>query len=203
VTFRDTGHLPAGNRRVARTYHDPIPIKEPRMITTRRLTQATLLAAYIATIPAANLAVEHFGVVPVGFGYLAPAGVYAVGVALVLRDVAREAAGRLAVVAAIAVGAALSYLLASPALALASAAAFAVAESLDFAVYEPLRRRGLVVAMLASNAVGLAVDSLIFLWLAFHSLEFLPGQLVGKAWMTLAAVAVIAVIARRRQAVTA
>lgn len=173
------------------------------MTTTRRLTQIALLAAYVATIPAANLAVEHFGVVPVGFGLVAPAGVYAVGIALVLRDLAREAAGRVAVVAAIAVGALLSWLLATPALALASAAAFAVSESLDFAVYEPLRKRGLLTAMTASNTVGLAADSLIFLWLAFGSLAFLPGQLVGKAWMTAAAVAVIAVIGRRRTAVTA
>lgn len=158
------------------------------------------LAAYIATIPAANWAVAHYGVVPVGFGLLAPAGVYAVGIALVLRDLAREAAGRWAVVAAIAVGALLSWLLATPALALASAAAFAVSESLDFAVYEPLRKRGLLAAMATSNAVGLAADSLIFLWLAFASLEFLPGQLVGKAWMTLAAVAVIAVLRRRVRA---
>jgi uncharacterized PurR-regulated membrane protein YhhQ (DUF165 family) len=163
---------------------------------------AIALTAYIATIPAANLAVTHFGAVPVGFGYLAPAGVYLVGLALVLRDLAREAAGRAAVVAAIAAGALLSWLLASPALALASAAAFAVSEALDFAVYEPLRQRGLPVAMLASNAVGLLADSLIFLWLAFGSLEYLPGQLLGKAWMTLAAVAVIAVIARRRESVT-
>ena len=161
------------------------------------------LAAYIATIPAANLAVTHFGAVPVGFGFAAPAGVYLVGAALVLRDVAREAAGRGAVVAAIVAGALLSWLLASPALALASAVAFAVSEVLDFAVYEPLRRRGLLTAMLASNAVGLLADSMIFLWLAFGSFTYLPGQLLGKAWMTLAAVAVIAVIARRRaQAVT-
>ncbi|MCZ4602955.1 VUT family protein [Streptomyces sp. Lzd4kr] len=163
---------------------------------------AIALAAYIATIPAANLAVTEFGAVPVGFGYLAPAGVYFVGLALILRDLAREAAGRGAVVAAIAVGAALSWWLADPALAFASAAAFAVAESMDFAVYEPLRKRGLPVAMLASNAVGLLADSLIFLWLAFRSFEYLPGQLLGKAWMTLAAVTVIAVLARRRQAVT-
>jgi uncharacterized PurR-regulated membrane protein YhhQ (DUF165 family) len=69
---------------------------------------------------------------------------------------------------------------------------------MDFAVYEPLRQRGLTVAMLASNAVGLLADSLIFLWLAFGSLAFLPGQLLGKAWMTLAAVAVIALLQRRR-----
>ena len=27
------------------------------------------------------------------------------------------------------------------------------------------------------------VDSVVFLWLAFGSLEFLAGQIVGKAWM--------------------
>ncbi|WP_244502612.1 hypothetical protein [Streptomyces oceani] len=58
------------------------------------------LAAYIATIPA----VTHIGALPVGFGYEAPAGVYMVGLALVLRDLAREAAGRRAILAAIALG---------------------------------------------------------------------------------------------------
>lgn len=172
-------------------------------MTTRRMAAGAVLAAYIATIPAANWLVTEYGVQPVGFGFLAPAGVYALGLALVLRDLAREAAGRRAVVAAIAVGAVLSWWLADPALALASAAAFMVAESMDFAVYEPLRRRGLPVAMLASNAVGILADSLIFLRIGFGNFDFLPGQLLGKAWMTLAAVAVITLIARRRQTVTA
>ncbi|MEU0589918.1 VUT family protein [Streptomyces ardesiacus] len=159
------------------------------------------LAAYVATIPAANLAVEHFGAVPVGFGYLAPAGVYVVGLALVLRDLARKAAGRGAVVAAIVAGTVLSWWLADPGLAAASAAAFVVAESMDFVVYEPLRERGLLLAMLASNAVGIVADSLLFLRIGFGGFEFLPGQLLGKAWMTLAAVTVLAVIARRRKVV--
>lgn len=173
------------------------------MPTRRTALGLTAVAAYIATIPAANIAVEHFGVVPVGFGLMAPAGVYAVGVALVLRDLAREAAGRAAVLAAIAVGAVLSWLLATPALALASTAAFAVSETMDFAVYEPLRKRGLLAAMSASNVVGIAADSLIFLWLAFGSLAFLPGQLVGKAWMTLVAIAVIGAVRARRVEVAA
>ncbi|MFD4577185.1 VUT family protein [Streptomyces sp. NPDC058417] len=158
------------------------------------------LVAYVATIPAANLAVTHFGAVPVGFGYVAPAGVYMVGLALVLRDLARESAGRGAVLAAIAVGTILSYFLADPALAGASAAAFAVAETMDFVVYEPLRKRGLLIAMLASNAVGLLADSLLFLKLAFGSFEYLPGQILGKAWMTFAAIAVLALLRRRKQA---
>ncbi|MFF2352685.1 VUT family protein [Kitasatospora sp. NPDC058115] len=162
----------------------------------RRLGAAGALVAYIATIPAANMAVTHFGVVPVGLGYLAPAGVYLVGIALVLRDVARETAGRWPVAVAVLVGAALSYWLASPELATASAAAFALSEGLDFMVYEPLRKRGLIIAMLASNLVGMIADSLVFLTLAFGSLQFLPGQLLGKAWMTVAAV--VAIAARRR-----
>ncbi|MGW0927600.1 VUT family protein [Streptomyces sp. NPDC002644] len=157
------------------------------------------LAAYILTIPAANLAVTHLGALPVGFGYVAPAGVYIVGLALVLRDLARESAGRGAVVGAIAIGTVLSYFLADPALAVASAAAFAVAESMDFVVYEPLRKRGLLVAMLASNAVGLLADSLLFLKLAFGSLEFLPGQILGKAWMTIAALVVLGALRRQKQ----
>ncbi|MFF4150144.1 VUT family protein [Streptomyces sp. NPDC001651] len=158
------------------------------------------LVAYVATIPTANLAVTHFGAVSVGFGYAAPAGVYMVGLALVLRDLARESAGRGAVLAAIAVGTILSYFLADPALAGASAAAFAVAETMDFVVYEPLRKRGLLIAMLASNAVGLLADSLLFLKLAFGSFEYLPGQILGKAWMTFAAIAVLALLRRRKQA---
>lgn len=158
------------------------------------------LAAYILTIPAANLAVTHFGAVPVGFGYVAPAGVYIVGLALVLRDLARETAGRGAVLGAIAVGTVLSYFLADPALALASAVAFAVAETMDFVVYEPLRKRGLLIAMLASNAVGLLADSFLFLKLAFDSFAFLPGQILGKAWMTVAAYVVLAALRRRKQA---
>jgi len=160
------------------------------------------LAAYIATIPAANLAVTHFGAVPVGFGYVAPAGVYLVGLTLVLRDLAREAAGRGSVLAAIAIGTVLSYLLADPSLAMASTIAFAVAELMDFAVYEPLRQRGLLVAMFVSNAIGLLADSLLFLQLAFDSLEYLPGQILGKAWMTLAAVAVLTLLRQGKRITT-
>lgn len=169
------------------------------MTTRRTALGLTAVAAYIATIPAANWAVAHYGAVPVGFGLVAPAGVYAVGIALVLRDLAREAAGRAAVVAAIAAGAVLSWLLATPTLALASTAAFAVSETLDFAVYEPLRERGLIAAMAASNAAGMLADSLIFLSVAFGSLTYLSGQLLGKAWMTVIAVAVIALLQRARR----
>jgi hypothetical protein len=63
-------------------------------------------------------------------------------------------------------------------------------------VYEPLRKRGWLPAVVASNAVGIVVDSMLFLWLAFGSMALLNGQLVGKAWMTLLALPVIALLRR-------
>ena len=63
--------------------------------------------------------------------------------------------------------------------------AFLVSELADLAVYTPLARRRLVAAVVASSFVGLVVNSIMFLWLAFGSLEFLLGQVVGKAWMVL------------------
>jgi hypothetical protein len=42
--------------------------------------------------------------------------------------------------------------------------------------------------------VTAVIDSWLFLTLAFGSLQFFWGQVVGKAWMTLLAVAVIATV---------
>lgn len=165
----------------------------------KRILAAALAVAYLGTIVAANWAITRFGMVPVGFGLLAPAGVYFAGLAFTLRDLLHAAAGRLAVVAAIVAGAGLSFAVATPFLAVASAAAFGLSELADFAVYEPLHRRRWLVAVAASNMVGLAVDSALFLWLAFGSLAFLPGQIVGKAWMTGLAVALLAVVRRWRR----
>lgn len=145
------------------------------------------LAIYILSIVAANWAVATFGIVPVGFGLYAPAGVYFAGIAFTARDLTQDRLGKSAVLAAIVVGAALSALL-SPALALASGVAFLVSELADFAVYTPLRRRGWLAAVVASNVVGVIVDSALFLALAFGSLDYLLGQVVGKLWMTALAV---------------
>jgi hypothetical protein len=80
---------------------------------------------------------------------------------------------------------------------LASTAAFLLSEFADFAVYTPLARRRLVAAVVASSIVGLVVDSIVFLWLAFGSMEFLVGQIVGKLWMVLLAAPFVAFIRRR------
>lgn len=157
-------------------------------------------ACFVGTVWAANYALTTWGTVPVGFGLEAPAGVYFAGLAFTLRDVTHRALGRTAVVACISAGALLSLAIEADAtlpgghapIAVASAAAFCLSELGDLAVYEPLRDRGWLGAVVASNAVGIVIDSLLFLWLVgLLSGSLFAGQLVGKAWMTLAALPVI------------
>jgi len=148
------------------------------------------LVAYIATIFAANWAIVTFGPVSVGFGLYAPAGVYFAGLAFTFRDLTQDSLGRRWTYAAIVIGAGLSGLLSGP-LAIASGVAFLLSETADLLVYTPLHERHWLAAVGASNTVGLVVDSVLFLWLAFGSLEFLAGQIVGKLLMTLIAVVVL------------
>jgi queuosine precursor transporter len=173
----------------------------------RKYIEGTIfLALFCLTIPAANWMIGHAGTVcvpngpcliPVAPGVMAPSGVLMVGAALVLRDLVQRRLGIAFGVGAIIVGAAISAGLAPPALVLASATAFLLSELGDFAVYTPLARRKLVAAVVASSTVGLVVDSVVFLWLAFASLEFLPGQIIGKLWMVLLAIPFVAYLRRR------
>lgn len=144
-------------------------------------------ALFVSTVFAANWAVNHFGLVHVGFGLLAPAGVWFAGLAFVLRDTTQRFGGRALVVAAIIIGAACSAAV-STSLALASGVAFLVSEFCDMAVFTPLERRGFLGAVVASNVVGAFVDSFLFLSLAGFPLELWRGQVVGKLWITAAAV---------------
>lgn len=156
------------------------------------------LFLYVATIVLANWAIQTFGVVGVGFGLMAPAGVLFAGFAFTLRDLVQERCGKGWAVAAILLGAAVSWFV-SPTFAVASGAAFLASELADMAVYTPLRRRHWLGAVALSNTVGLALDSALFLWLAFGSLDFLAGQVVAKLAVTVATVAALWVVRRRWQ----
>jgi len=149
-----------------------------------------LASLFVGTVFGANWAITHYGVIGVGFGYQAPAGVLFAGLAFTLRDLLHESGGRKWVLAAILLGAVSSFLIEDGRqFAIASAVAFTLSETIDFAIYEPLRHRHWLGAVALSNTFGLVVDSVIFLWLAFGNLDFLPGQLIGKAYMTILAVA--------------
>jgi uncharacterized PurR-regulated membrane protein YhhQ (DUF165 family) len=164
---------------------------------TRSAVGLVAAALFVATVFAANYAVNRWHFVPVGFGYRAPAGVFFAGLAFTLRDEVHDRLGARAVLAAVAVGAASSWLI-SGRLAAASAAAFAASELCDLAVYAPLRDRGYTVAVVASNIVGAVIDSWLFLTIAFGSTAFLAGQVIGKLEMTLLVLPLLAVRARRR-----
>jgi uncharacterized PurR-regulated membrane protein YhhQ (DUF165 family) len=164
------------------------------------------LVLFCATIPLANWMIGHVGVVcaasgpcliPVAPGLMAPSGVLMIGIALVLRDLVQRRLGVEFGIGAIVAGAAISAGLAPRSLVIASAAAFLLSEFADFAVYTPLARRRLVLAVLASSLIGLIVDSIVFLWLAFGSLDFLAGQVVGKLWMVLLAMPFVVYLRRR------
>jgi uncharacterized PurR-regulated membrane protein YhhQ (DUF165 family) len=58
-------------------------------------------------------------------------------------------------------------------------------------VYTPLQKRNLITAVVASNVVGLIVDSYVFLSLAGIPIEYMEGQVVGKLWMTALAIPAI------------
>jgi uncharacterized PurR-regulated membrane protein YhhQ (DUF165 family) len=173
----------------------------------RRIVEGMVfLALFALTIPAANWLIGHAGTVcvpngpcliPVAPGLMAPSGVTVIGFALVLRDLAQRRLGFGMAVGAIIVGAALSALLAPPALVIASGVAFLMSEIADLAVYTPLARRRLIAAVVASSMIGLVIDSIVFLWLAFGSLEFLLGQIVGKSWMVLLSIPLVVWLRRR------
>jgi uncharacterized PurR-regulated membrane protein YhhQ (DUF165 family) len=166
------------------------------------------LALFAASIPAANWLIQNVGTVcvpsgpcliPVAPGLSAPSGVLMIGLALVLRDLVQRRLGLGWAIAAIGIGAVLSAAFAPPTLVVASAAAFLLSEVADLAVYTPLQKRGLVLAVFASSLAGLVIDSIVFLYLAFGSLDYLAGQIVGKAWMVLLALPVIRWIKHREE----
>ncbi len=172
----------------------------------RNVEGGIFLVLFCLTIPAANWMIGHVGIVcpsngpclvPVAPHIMAPSGVLMIGAALVLRDLVQRRLGVEFGIGAIVVGAAISAAIAPASLVIASAAAFLLSEAADFAVYTPLARRRLVLAVVASSLVGLMVDSVVFLWLAFGSLDFLPGQIIGKLWMVLLAVPLVAYLRRR------
>jgi queuosine precursor transporter len=173
----------------------------------RRREGFVFFVAFTACVPLANWMIGHVGtmcvpngpcVIPVGPGGLsAPSGVLAIGVALVLRDLLHRRLGLGWALAAILLGAALSAAIAPPALVAASAVAFLLSELADLSVYTPLQRRGLVGAVAASSIAGLVVDSVVFLTVAFGSLDYLPGQVVGKLWVVLIALPFIRLMRKR------
>ncbi len=152
------------------------------------------IALFILTIPLGNWVVMNVGyvcpeggpcLVPVWPGIMSPSGVLIAGLALVLRDAVHHFMGGKWAVYSIFAGAVVSGLVSDMSLIVASTCAFLFSEMADFAVYAPMRKRFPAWAVIASGLVGSVVDSCLFLSLAFGSLEFVLGQVIGKVWVSL------------------
>ena len=178
----------------------------PDIDRIRRREGIAYFAAFTATVPLANWLIGNVGtycvpdgpcLIPVGLGQTAPSGVLAIGAALVLRDLVQRRLGILWSILAILLGATFSAAFSPQDLVIASTAAFLLSELADLTVYTPLQRRRLLLAVLASGFVGLTIDSIVFLWLAFGSLDFLAGQVTGKIWMILLALPILHFLRRR------
>jgi queuosine precursor transporter len=152
----------------------------------------SLSVAFVALAVLANWLASKYTVHVPFTPYLAPAGVFCIGAALVLRDWIQQIAGLWWTLALVIIGGVASYLIGDAAgwtglqkIAVASLVAFIVSETVEAAVFTPIRNRSLTVGVLASGMVGNALDSWLFLTLAFGSTAFFWGNFWGKAEMIL------------------
>jgi len=142
------------------------------------------LAGFIAVIYLANYAISNWGAAPsfpggphtvTLLGLTAPSGVLFVGLGFSLRDGAQMALGKWWILAAISVGAILAYFATSGSvkIALGSALALLIGETADWSAYTPMVERGKVTgAIVLSNTIGAAIDTTVFLAVAFGWVGF-------------------------------
>lgn len=177
--------------------------------TSQLSNRRTLLlaSAYVGLAILANwLASKYVVHVPLT-PYLAPAGVFCIGGVLVLRDWLQQLVGLYWSIALVYVAGVLSWAVAEVAgwsdlrrVALASLVAFTISETVEALVFTPLRRRSLTLGVALSATVGNAVDSWVFLTVAFSSTAFFWGQFWGKS-EAIAAGVVLTLFRRRLVAV--
>lgn len=160
-------------------------------------TRVAIVSAlvYVGAIILANWMIAHVGLAtptahlwPVGFGLMAPSGTYCAALTFPARDVLQRAGGRWWGVAAIFVGAGVSFAISTPTIAVASGLTFLFSETADFLIYTPIQRRHFPAAVVASGLTAAVVDSVLFLRLAGIPFAVaLPGLLLAKAYVQLVA----------------
>ncbi|HEV2593243.1 MAG TPA: VUT family protein [Gaiellaceae bacterium] len=164
---------------------------------------ALLAAAFVALVLLANwLASAYIVHVPLT-PYTAPAGVFCIGGVLVLRDWMQQLGGLVRTMPLVYAAGLASWLVGDLAgwtslekIAIGSVVAFTVSETVEALVFTPLRTRSLTLGVALSATVGNAIDSWIFLTIAFSSTAFFWGQFWGKNEAI--AVGVLLTLSRRR-----
>jgi len=160
-----------------------------------------LLALVLLANWLASAYVVHVPLTP----YVAPAGVFCIGGVLVLRDWMQQLGGLVRTMPLVYAAGLLSWLVGDLArwtslekVAVASVVAFTLSETLEAVVFTPLRRRNLTLGVALSATAGNALDSYVFLTLAFSSTAFFWGQFWGKSEAI--AFGLLLTLARRRLA---
>jgi uncharacterized PurR-regulated membrane protein YhhQ (DUF165 family) len=131
---------------------------------------------YVALIVAVNYGFSVVPLLKLPDGTMWPPMSLVVGFIFVVRDFAQREIGH-KVLLAMLVGAALSYVMADPYVAIASAAAFLVSEVADWLVYS-LTKRPLSQRIIYSSLLSAPLDSAVFLFAIQHF------SIVGVVTMT-------------------
>jgi uncharacterized PurR-regulated membrane protein YhhQ (DUF165 family) len=162
----------------------------------------SLAACFVGLVILANWLASRY-VVSVGFGRSAPAGVFCIGGVLVLRDWLQQRWGLAWTMPLVYTAGLASWGIGDAAgwttlekVAVASVVAFTVSETVEAIVFTPIRRRNLTLGVGLSATIGNALDSYLFLALAFGSQAFFLGQFIGKSEMI--AIGTVFTLARRR-----
>lgn len=145
-----------------------------------------MTAAYIAAIVLVNIGFVHVPLVPL-FGEMFPPMSIVVGAVFILRDYAQREIGH-HILAAMLIGAGLSYVMADPYVAVASLVAFLISELVDWYVYT-FTKRPLAQRILISSAISTPIDSAVFLemighfsWLGFAMMTAAKMLAAGAIW---------------------
>ena len=174
-----------------------------------RKLKAALVVLWLAAIVAANWSSAHWG--PEASIWNA---FFLIGLTLSTRDALHDLWGRNTprnMAGLIFTGSALSYatslLFASEALpsdvvariALASCVALAVAETADAILYHVLRRREWLERSNTSNVLSSALDSVVFVWIAFGADGFLWAVMFGQFTAKIAGGFLWSLVLKRRK----
>jgi uncharacterized PurR-regulated membrane protein YhhQ (DUF165 family) len=149
-----------------------------------------LSVAFVGLVILANWLASKYTVQVPLTNLRAPAGVFCIGAVLVLRDWIQQLRGLVWTMPLVYGAGVISWAVGDLAgwtslqrIAIASLIAFSVSETVEAVVFTPLRNRSLTLAVALSGTVGNALDSYIFLSIAFSSTAFFWGQFWGKTEM--------------------
>ena len=149
---------------------------------------------YVFTLVLVNYAFDVVPLLSLPGGEMWSPVALVVGFIFVIRDYAQREIGHM-ILPAMLLGGAISWLMATPAIALASVCAFMTGELVDWAVYtftgRPFSQR-----VLLSSAIGTPLDSMVFM--AMIGLFSIPSVIIMTASKMLGAT-VVFLLARQRE----